>query len=84
MIKQSIIFVLILAFLASCGVYSFTGANIPAGTNTISIQTFYDEVGSGPPNLSQLFTEKIRDYLYELPEVKGIALLAICGEGQNQ
>lgn len=62
MIKQPIIFVLILAFLASCGVYSFTGANIPAGTNTISIQTFYDEVGSGPPNLSQLFTEKIRDY----------------------
>ena len=62
MIKQSIIFVLMLVFLTACGVYSFTGANIPAGTNTISIQTFYDEVGSGPPNLSQLFTEKIRDY----------------------
>ena len=46
----------------ACGVYSFTGANIPAGTNTISIQTFYDEVGTGPPNLSQLFTEKIKDY----------------------
>lgn len=62
MIKQSIIFVILLAFLVSCGVYSFTGANIPPGTNTISIQTFYDEVGTGPPNLSQLFTEKIRDY----------------------
>jgi len=46
----------------ACGVYSFTGANIPPGTNTISIQTFYDEVGTGPPNLSQLFTEKIKDY----------------------
>ena len=48
--------------LTSCGVYSFTGANISPDINTISIQTFYDEVGTGPPNLSQLFTEKIRDY----------------------
>ena len=45
-----------------CGIYSFTGANIPPEVKTISIQTFYDEVGTGPPNLSQLFTEKIKDY----------------------
>ena len=62
MIKHFFIYLLLVAFLFGCGVYSFTGANIPPGTNTISIQTFYDEVGTGPPNLSQLFTEKIRDY----------------------
>jgi len=62
MIRQLFVSILVLSALTACGVYSFTGANIPAGTNTISIQTFYDEVGTGPPNLSQLFTEQIRDY----------------------
>jgi hypothetical protein len=54
--------IIILVFLVGCGVYSFTGANISPNVRTISIQTFFDEVGTGPPNLSQLFTEKIRDY----------------------
>jgi len=62
MIRQSFIFVLLSIALAGCGVYSFTGANISPEIKTISIQTFYDEVGTGPPNLSQLFTEKIKDY----------------------
>ena len=62
MIKQICIIFLLLIALAGCGVYSFTGANISPEISTISIQTFYDEVGSGPPNLSQLFTEKIKDY----------------------
>ena len=62
MIKHFFIFVLLGATLTSCGIYSFSGANIPLEVKTISIQTFYDEVGTGPPNLSQLFTEKIKDY----------------------
>jgi hypothetical protein len=56
-----LIFLVLIPF-SGCGVYSFTGANIPPEVKTISIQRFYDEVGTGPPNLSQLFTEKIRDY----------------------
>jgi hypothetical protein len=62
MIKYFLAFFLMGILATSCGIYSFSGANIPQGVNTISIQTFYDEVGTGPPNLSQLFTEKIRDY----------------------
>ena len=62
MTRHLFISILLMAALASCGVYSFTGANISPDIKTISIQTFYDEVGTGPPNLSQLFTEKIRDY----------------------
>lgn len=62
MIRRFFLYLIVVANAAGCGVYSFTGANIPAGVETISIQTFYDEVGTGPPNLSQLFTEKIRDY----------------------
>ncbi|NJN26130.1 MAG: LptE family protein [Cyclobacteriaceae bacterium] len=62
MIKQAILLLLAVLSFSSCGVYSFTGANISPDIKTISIQTFYDEVGTGPPNLSQLFTEKIKDY----------------------
>jgi hypothetical protein len=62
MIRNIFLAICILLLYTDCGVYSFTGINIPAGVETISIQTFYDEVGTGPPNLSQLFTEKIRDY----------------------
>ncbi len=62
MISRLYIIFLIAITLTSCGVYSFTGANISPEIKTISIQKFYDEVGTGPPNLSQLFTEKIRDY----------------------
>lgn len=62
MIRALFAFLFLAILITSCGIYSFTGANIPQGVNTISIQTFYDEIGTGPPNLSQLFTEKIRDY----------------------
>ncbi len=62
MIRQIFIFFLLTVVVAGCGVYSFTGANISPEIKTISIQTFYDEVGTGPPNLSQLFTENIKDY----------------------
>lgn len=46
----------------SCGVYSFTGASISPEIKTISIQTFYNNAPLGPSNMSQLFTEKIKDY----------------------
>ena len=62
MIRRGILAITMVVTLVGCGVYSFTGANISPDVKTISIQKFYDEVGTGPPNLSQLFTEKIRDY----------------------
>ncbi|MEO1050077.1 MAG: LptE family protein [Bacteroidota bacterium] len=45
---------------SSCGVYSFTGVNITA--DNISIQNFYNDADGGPPNLSQTFTDRLRDY----------------------
>ncbi len=47
----------------SCGVYSFTGTSISA--ETISIQNFYNEADQGPPNLSQTFSDKMRDYFQQ-------------------
>lgn len=49
-------------FLGACGVYSFTGTNISPEVKTISINNFYDESGLGPPDLSQKFTEQIKDF----------------------
>lgn len=79
MIKQYFILAYLTIFLAGCGVYSFTGANISPDIKTISIQTFYDEVGTGPPNLSQLFTEKIRDYYQQ-----NTSLSIVTNEGDLQ
>jgi hypothetical protein len=60
-------------------VYSFTGANISPEIKTISIQKFNDEIGNGPPNLSQLFTEKIRDYYQQ-----NTSLSIVQNEGELQ
>ena len=46
--------------LGGCGVYSFTGVAITA--ETISIQQFYNDAEGGPPDMAQIFTNKVRDY----------------------
>lgn len=48
-----------------CGVYSFTGASLSPDVKTISIQNFYNESGNGPANLSQVFTERLKDYFQQ-------------------
>ena len=59
----SLIFLLgVTSFLCgSCGVYSFTGASVASDLKTVSIQVFQNISGGGPPNLSQTFTEKLKD-----------------------
>lgn len=48
--------------LQSCGVYSFKQGSIPPEINTISIANINNESGGGPPNLGQIFTEKLKLY----------------------
>ena len=43
-----------------CGVYTFTGTNTTA--QSITVLNFYNDTGMGPANLSQLFTEELREY----------------------
>ena len=57
--------IILLPFLAGCGVYSFTGANIAPSITTISIDQFYDDSGEGPASLSQNFTDQLRDYFLQ-------------------
>ncbi|MFA0964263.1 LPS assembly lipoprotein LptE [Roseivirga sp. BDSF3-8] len=46
----------------SCGVYSLSGNTLNPAIQTVSIANFYNDSGGGPANLSQTFTEEIRDY----------------------
>lgn len=66
-IKQNlcILVLFLLPFLGGCGIYSFTGANIAPTIQTISIDRFYDDAGEGPANLSQNFTDQLRDYFLQ-------------------
>ena len=62
-IKSShICLVFITLFLFGCKVnYSFTGASVATGINTISIATFPSYAPLAPPVLSQSFTETLKD-----------------------
>ena len=62
-LSYSIILMLFTSLLFGCGVYSFTGVAITA--ETISIQTFYNDAEGGPPDLSQTFTNNMRDYFQQ-------------------
>lgn len=45
---------------AGCGVYSFTGASTAA--KTIEVADFYNNSDLAPANLSQIFTNRLRDF----------------------
>lgn len=46
----------------SCGPYSFTGTKLSPDLKTITINNFVMNTAGGPPNLSQTFTEKVKEY----------------------
>ncbi len=58
-----IIFTILTAlfYISGCGIYSFTGASIPAEAKTISIQHFPNNASMVEPTLSQSFTDALRD-----------------------
>ncbi len=47
--------------LSSCGIYSFTGGSITPGMKTVSVQLFENNAPLVVPNLSQSFTESLKD-----------------------
>ncbi|MDD5694861.1 MAG: LptE family protein [Bacteroidales bacterium] len=50
-----------LLLISGCGMYSFTGASIPPGAKTISIDYFPNNALLVQPTLSQRFTDALRD-----------------------
>jgi len=61
-IRLSLALVLILTvFFSGCGVYSLTGASVPPGAKTVSIQYFPNKSALVEPTLSPVFTNILRD-----------------------
>lgn len=61
--RIAIIFsIILLIAINGCGIYSFTGASIPAEAKTVSIQYFPNNSEMVVPSLSQTLTEKLQDY----------------------
>ena len=54
-----------MVFLSSCGFYSFTGASISPDVKTVSVQYFPNRAATIQPTLSQVFTERLKDYFLE-------------------
>ena len=64
-IKPLLLLLSVTLLLASCGIYSFTGASIPPEAKTVSVQYFPNNAATIQPNLSQVFTEKLKDAFVE-------------------
>ena len=59
---RKISFILICVIATSCKVnYSFTGASIPEDVKTVSIKTFQSYAPLANANLTQTFTEELKD-----------------------
>lgn len=82
--KIHTLLILITAFLLTgCGVYSFTGASIPAEAKTVSVAYFPNNANLVQPMLSSVMTNTLRDYFMNqtsLAEVENNGDLAIEGE----
>ena len=59
--KKSLIIILSIFMMSSCGFYSFTGASIPDEAKTISVNYFSNQVTNSPPTLNQKITEDLKD-----------------------
>lgn len=51
----------LLLLTQSCGIYSFSGASIPANMKTVTVQFFENNAPLVVPNLSQQFTEALKE-----------------------
>jgi hypothetical protein len=51
---------IIVYYITSCKIYSFTGANIPPDIKTFSVELFQNRANNGPASLAQLFTDRLK------------------------
>lgn len=70
-------------FLSSCGIYSFSGASIPAEAKTVSVQYFPNNAQLVNPLLSNTFTNALNDMFVNQTTLQSVAQngdLALEGE----
>ena len=82
--KVNTLLILLAVFvMTGCGIYSFTGASIPAEAKTVSVQHFPNNANLVNPLLSDMITNTLRDYFMNQTSLEGVADngdLAIEGE----
>ena len=66
--KIKILLIIYFLIQNGCGIYSFTGASIPAGTNTFQVNYFENKAGNRPgstvePGLDRDFTIALQDLI---------------------
>jgi len=54
-------FIPIIILLTGCGIYSFSGASLDPNDKTVTVKFFPNRADLVNPNLSQLFTEQLKD-----------------------
>jgi hypothetical protein len=71
-LKNTFILAIILFSYTSCGVvkYSFTGTTIRQDVKTISVANFINNSGGGPANITQNFTERVKEYYQQNSTLK--------------
>lgn len=71
-------------FFTSCGIYSFSGASIPANAKTIKIEYFKNKAATVQPTLSQVFSDKLQEYFVSQSNLSlidnNVADMTITGE----
>lgn len=65
-LRNSVYFIFGSLFLASCGLFSFSGAALPSDIKTFSIQEFYTEVSEGPTDMSRRLTEALEEKILRM------------------
>ena len=63
LVFRTFMLLVIIGFYTSCGIYSFTGASIPPGAKTVSVDYFKNIASIFNPTLSQEFTEALQKKL---------------------
>lgn len=80
---HTLLILAVVVLMSGCGVYSFTGASIPAEAKTVSVTYFPNNANLVQPMLSTVLTNTLRDYFMNqtsLNEVESNGDLAIEGE----
>jgi hypothetical protein len=61
--KRFFLFIILLIITQSCGIYSFTGAKIPEGTETFQLNYFQNNAAIIEPGIERDFTLKLQDLI---------------------
>ena len=64
-IKYLILLSITVTGIISCNIYYFSGASIPVGAKTVSVEYFPNKSATISPILSQIFTEELKQVFIE-------------------